>query len=230
MKIRDLRANEIDCRVQTVSDKGFSLLLYKDARVDMDILDETFGIFGWQRIHSRDNANCTILIWDKENKQWISKEDTGTESFTEKEKGLASDSFKRAGFNVGIGRELYTAPFIWISDTSYLKDRNGKKTVYEKFIVKDIEIVDKVITKLTISDSRNKVVFTYDKGNTISPQKETKKPFDKKKAEKCILELIGDNTDLLEKEMELKGIKSFAEADERMLKMLYKDIKARLKK
>lgn len=163
MKIRDLKANEIDCRVQTVSDKGFSLLLYKDARVDMDILDETFGIFGWQRIHSRDNANCTILIWDKENKQWISKEDTGTESFTEKEKGLASDSFKRAGFNVGIGRELYTAPFIWISDTSYLKDRNGKKTVYEKFMVKDIEIVDKVITKLTISDSRNKVVFVYDK-------------------------------------------------------------------
>ena len=51
MKIRDLRANEIDCRVQTVSDKGFSLLLYKSARVDMDILDETFGIFGWQRIH-----------------------------------------------------------------------------------------------------------------------------------------------------------------------------------
>ena len=179
---------------------------------------------------SRDNANCTILIWDKENKQWVSKEDTGTESFTEKEKGLASDSFKRAGTNVGIGRELYTAPFIWIGDTSYLKEKNGKKTVYEKFIVKDIEIIDKVITKLTISDSRNKVVFTYDKGNTTVPQKETKKPFDRKQAEKCILELVGDNTDLLEKEMELKGIKSFAEADERMSKMLYKDIKARLQK
>lgn len=229
MKIRDLRANEIDCRVQTVTDKGFSLLLYKSARVDMDILDETFGIFGWQRIHSRDNANCTILIWDKENKQWISKEDTGTESFTEKEKGLASDSFKRAGTNVGIGRELYTAPFIWIGDTSYLKEKNGKKTVYEKFLVKDIEIIDKVITKLTISDSRNKVVFIFDKNNT-TPQKETKKSFDKKKAEKCILELVGDDTDLLEKEMELKGIKSFAEANEEQMKMLYRDIKARLKK
>lgn len=228
MKIRDLRASEIDCRVNTASDKGFSLLLYKDARVDMDILDETFGVFGWQRVHSRDNANCTILIWDKENKQWVSKEDVGTESFSEKEKGLASDSFKRAGFNVGIGRELYTTPFIWISDTNYLKEKNGKKTVYEKFYVADIEITNKVITKLTICDSRNKVVFTYDKDSAAS--KEIKKPFDKKKAEKCILELIGDNTDLLEEEMQMLGIKSFAEADETKMKLLYKNINMKLKK
>ena len=111
---RYLKANEIDCRVSQINEKGLALLLYKDARVDMDILDETVGAKNWQRKHTRDNANCIIEIWDEDKKEWISKEDTGTESFTEKEKGLASDSFKRAGFNWGIGRELYTAPFIYI--------------------------------------------------------------------------------------------------------------------
>ena len=111
---RTLRASEIDCRISTASQKGVSLLLYKDARVDQNILDETVGPMNWQRSHSRDNANCTVSLWDEEKQQWIAKEDTGTESNTEKEKGLASDSFKRACFNWGIGRELYTAPFIWI--------------------------------------------------------------------------------------------------------------------
>ena len=96
---RDLRADEIDVRISQVGEGWLSLLLYKDARVDMDILDETVGNMNWQRKHLRDNANCIIEIWDKEKGQWISKEDTGTESYTEKEKGLASDSFKRAGFN-----------------------------------------------------------------------------------------------------------------------------------
>ncbi len=76
----------------------------------MDILDETVGVYNWKREHTRDNANCIVSIYDQEKKEWISKEDTGTESNTEKEKGLASDSFKRACVNLGIGRELYTAP------------------------------------------------------------------------------------------------------------------------
>ena len=107
LEFRTLQAGEIDCRIATVTEKGVSLLLYKDARVDQNILDETVGPMNWQRAHSRDNANCTVSIWDGEKQQWISKEDTGTESYTEKEKGLASDSFKRACFNWGIGRELY---------------------------------------------------------------------------------------------------------------------------
>ena len=110
MKFRLLNADEIDCRVSAVSEKGLSLLLYKDARVDMNILDETVGPMNWQRKHTRENSNCVVSIWDGEKNQWIEKEDTGTESFTEKEKGLASDSFKRACFNWGIGRELYTTP------------------------------------------------------------------------------------------------------------------------
>ena len=140
LKFRLLEANEIDCRVASISEKGLSLLLYKDARVDQNILDETVGAMNWQRHHSRDNANCIISIWDDEKKQWVEKEDTGKESFTEKEKGLASDSFKRAGFNWGIGRELYSAPFIWIPATGakITQGNNGKLQCYDRFIVEQI--------------------------------------------------------------------------------------------
>ena len=162
-KFRALKADEIDVRISQVKDNGFTLLLYKDARCDMNILDETVGAKNWQRTHTRDNANCIVSIWDDEKKQWISKEDTGTESNTEKEKGLASDSFKRACFNWGIGRELYTSPFIWVNDTSYIKTNKttGKGAVYERFTVSAIEVSDKkVITSLEIVDSKGKVVFS----------------------------------------------------------------------
>lgn len=168
---RDLKAEEIDVRVATVSEKGISLLLYKSARVDQDILDETVGPFNWQRKHLRDNANCVVEIWDDVKGQWVSKEDTGKESYSEKEKGLASDSFKRACFNWGIGRELYTAPFTWVSkekaniyDTKR-KDKNGN-TIYsttDKFYVEKIEITDKVITGLSIKNNNDKRVFVYKK-------------------------------------------------------------------
>ena len=109
---RTLRADEIDVRVQQVkknnAGKVFAqLLLYKDARVDMRLLDETFGQMNWKRTHEVVDGNmyCTISIWDSEKKEWVSKQDVGVESMTEKEKGQASDSFKRAGFNWGIGRE-----------------------------------------------------------------------------------------------------------------------------
>lgn len=170
-KFRNLKATEIDCRVSQINEKGLSLLLYKDARVDMDILDETVGPMNWQRTHTRDNANCVIEIWDEDKKQWIGKEDTGTESFTEKEKGLASDSFKRAGFNWGIGRELYTAPFIYIpildaknKANFVLEDKNGKKTTKTKFYVEAIEITNKEITGLAIKNNKGKRVFVYKKG------------------------------------------------------------------
>lgn len=114
MEFRTLRENEIDCRISQIASNYCTLLLYKDARVDMNILDETAGSMNWQKRYVRDNANCIVGIWDSEKNQWIEKEDTGTESFSEAEKGLASDSFKRACFNWGIGRELYTTPNIFI--------------------------------------------------------------------------------------------------------------------
>ena len=161
LNFRNLKASEIDVKPQTVKDNGFSLLLYKNARVDMDVLDETVGAMNWQRKHSRENANCIVSIYDEDKKIWVEKEDTGTESFTEKEKGLASDSFKRACFNWGIGRELYTSPFIWISDSKYIKkNKEGKLTLTDKFSVKEITVVDKVITELEIIDSKGTIVFS----------------------------------------------------------------------
>lgn len=161
LNFRTLKASEIDVKPQTVKENGFSLLLYKNARVDMDVLDETVGPMNWQRKHSRENANCIVSIYDEDKKIWVEKEDTGTESFTEKGKGLASDSFKRACFNWGIGRELYTSPFIWISDSKYIKkNKEGKLTLTDKFSVKEITIVDKVITELEIIDNKGVVVFS----------------------------------------------------------------------
>lgn len=164
MKFRTLKASEIDCRVSTVSEKGVSILLYKDARCDMNILDETVGPFNWQRSHSRDNANCIVSIWDKDKSQWVSKEDTGTESYTEKEKGIASDSFKRACFNWGIGRELYTAPFIWVKNGDVtLTQKNNKWTTYDKFVVEQIICEDGKIAALSIRNkSLGKRVFVFD--------------------------------------------------------------------
>ena len=88
-EIRLLKAEEIECRVGTISGKGCSLLLYKDARVDMKILDETYGVGNWQRTHEviNDNLFCTIEIWNDKINQWVKKQDVGTESYTEKEKG-----------------------------------------------------------------------------------------------------------------------------------------------
>ena len=165
---RDLRAEEIECRVAQAKEKGVSLLLYKDARCDQNILDETVGAMNWQRHHNRDNANCVVSIWDEKKSQWIEKEDTGTESNTEKEKGLASDSFKRACFNWGIGRELYTAPFIWVNagDCKRLEidSRSGKWKCFDSFEVSDISIKDKHIVGITIKNCKTgKVVFTMGK-------------------------------------------------------------------
>lgn len=174
LNFRTLKASEIDVKPQTVKENGFSLLLYKNARVDMDVLDETVGAMNWQRKHSRENANCIVSIYDEDKKIWVEKEDTGTESFTEKEKGLASDSFKRACFNWGIGRELYTSPFIWISDGKYIKkNKEGKLALTDKFSVKEITVVDKVITELEIIDSKGMVVFS------TKPKKTKKKEQDK---------------------------------------------------
>jgi hypothetical protein len=154
---RDLRADEIECRVAQAKETGVSLLLYKDARCDQNILDETVGAFGWQRMHTRENANCVVSIWDENKQQWISKEDTGTESNTEKEKGLASDSFKRACFNWGIGRELYTAPFIWIKaeDCTALKSNGQRMQCFDNFKVEKIIIEKKHICAISIINTKS---------------------------------------------------------------------------
>lgn len=171
-KFRDLRADEIDIRVGTVNEKGVTLLLYKDARVDMDILDETVGSGNWQRTHEVINGNLFCNVGIKLDGEWIYKQDVGVESYTEKEKGQASDSFKRACVNWGIGRELYTAPFIWIKagDVNIIKGKDGKPTTKDKFFVEKISIKDKKImgiairNKNVLENNEPKRVFVYTAG------------------------------------------------------------------
>ncbi len=162
--IRLLRADEIECRVATVNEKGVSVLLYKDARVDQKILDEVFGAFAWKRTHQSIDGNlyCTVEIFDKENQIWVAKQDVGTTGYTEKEKSQASDSFKRACFNWGIGRELYSAPFIWVSATKTEIRKNGDRYLCsDRFSVAHIEYnEEREIAGLAIrNDSKGIIVY-----------------------------------------------------------------------
>lgn len=164
---RTLYADEIDVRVGTVGAKGVSLLLYKDSRCDQRVLDESVGALNWQCHYSRDNANCTVSIWDEDKRQWIEKEDTGVESNTEAEKGLASDSFKRACVKWGIGRELYTAPFIFIQARTRPKQGGRGYELENKFEFSDVHVTlieysdARRITALQISDKYGKVIYSY---------------------------------------------------------------------
>ena len=187
-KFRALRADEVECRVSQIDKEDgnwLSLLLYKDARCDQNILDETVGPMNWQRHHSRENANCVVSSWDNEKGIWVEKEDTGTESNTEAAKGLASDSFKRACFNWGIGRELYTAPTIFIrriadsGQVNYdVKQVNGKLQPKADFYVANMEVQNGRITYLRLKNRKqsNKVVFTWGKPGTNLDQQELPLP------------------------------------------------------
>jgi len=189
LKFRTLEAEEIDCRVSQIASNWLTLLLYKDARVDQNILDETIGAMNWQKKYLRDNANCVVSIWDTDKEQWVSKEDTGTESFSEAEKGLASDSFKRACFNWGIGRELYTSPSIIIFPKKEMGkktkklDENGEPTYEPEFFQKENGKYDTKtrfnVDLIRYDDRKNitDLIIKDNKGNTrfASLTKETEK-------------------------------------------------------
>ena len=166
VKFRELRPDEIELRVGTCTSKGFSLLLYKTARTDSNILDEVVGCMNWQSDYKvvNDNLYCSIGIYDEDKKDWVYKWDCGTESYTEKEKGEASDSFKRAGFKWAIGRELYTSPFIWIIGNVEENKKTGKyqpSINVQEIKVKEIEYSNNRICKL-ILERKGIKVFEYD--------------------------------------------------------------------
>ncbi len=173
MEFRKLYAEEIECRIaqihNTKNGKGVSLLLYKDARVDQNILDEVVGPMNWKRSHQLigDRLYCTVEIYDQDKGEWVSKQDVGTESYTEKEKGQASDSFKRACFNWGIGRELYTAPFIYIGEKNCnIYEQNNKFKCNDKFAVEKIlyGISGEIVAISIINTSNDNVrCFVMDK-------------------------------------------------------------------
>lgn len=185
MKFRNLKAEEIDVRVGNCFSWGYTLLLYKDARCDMNILDETLSAENWQRDHKevKGNLYCGVGVWDKDKSQWIWKWDCGVESNTEKEKGEASDSFKRACVNVGIGRELYTSPYIKIFCQMEEVKTKDDKTIYKlpneevkrKFRVKEIAYNEnKEIIKLVIVDNKNVQVFPANNVENTSKAQEKK--------------------------------------------------------
>lgn len=188
MMFRKLKASEIEARVATIKENGCTLLLYKDARVDQNILDETVGCLNWKRSHQLigDRLYCTVEIWDAEKGQWISKQDVGTESYTEKEKGQASDSFKRACFNLGIGRELYTAPFIWIpAGKINLENKNGRITTNDRFSVDTIGYDEEGnINQLSIRNKNKGNMIVYQMGEKVTEEQKDQAEFDNKAEEK----------------------------------------------
>ena len=162
-QIRLLRADEIECRVGTITDKGLSLLLYKDARVDMNLLNETFSPMGWKKSYQSINGElfCTIEVFDENKQQWIGKQDIGTPSFSESEKGRASDAFKRSAFCWGSGIELYSAPFMWLSSDKYKATKTDKGyKVKDTFHVEHIAYNDnREISEITVVNQNGIKVF-----------------------------------------------------------------------
>lgn len=175
-KFRTLNANEIECRVAQAGPKAngawCSILIYKDARVDQKLLDEVIGPMNWKNDYSFIDGNlyCTVSIWDSEKKEWVSKQNVGTESNTEKEKGQASDAFKRACFNWGIGRELYSSPkiFIDLKQGEYSVE-NGKVRCKASFDVREIAYdSERKVCKLIITDRSGNVRFSFNESSSAA--------------------------------------------------------------
>lgn len=240
LKFRKLYATEIDVRVGNCSEKGCSLLLYKDARVDMNLLDETVGQMNWTREHTfkENKLYCKVSIWDEEKKIWVFKEDVGTESNTEQEKGQASDSFKRVCVNWGIGRELYTSPFIWVNlkpEEVKVSEYQGKKKYQLASNIKfNVELIDYDdvgnVCKLAIVDNNGNTRYTYG----CKPAK-VEKPVETKKAETLLtaeeLGMIKGNQSLISKMAEICGGRKYSSLNDNekenvakeMRKFLYVD-------
>lgn len=184
-RFRPLRADELECRINVINESGFTLLIYKDARCDQNVLDETLGKENWQRDHKeiKGSVYCGVAIWDEKKAQWIWKWDCGAESNTEKEKGEASDSFKRACVNWGIGRELYTAPFIYIKGNTQKNGKGKDVPTFRRLEVSEIEYDDGKIIHLVICGD-GQPIFSFDKQSSETSNKE-RKAKSETPAEKC---------------------------------------------
>lgn len=217
-----LSVEDIECRIQSVNDKGAVLLLYKTARADMRILDEVVGAMNWQRHHEVINGNlfCTISIYDADKGQWVSKQDCGVPSNTQGEKGEASDAFKRAGFSWGIGRELYDSPFIWIS---------GKVGKYDRFHVTDIQYdrEKREFTRLTICDDKGKERYRLGT-KTDRPQKDDSTEEERRKKGIEAIEQMARKLpgfDLYEYMGVMTGERSLSRLSVKQLESVYKKLK-----
>lgn len=219
-KKRLLKAEEIECRVgqQTKDKSKYSVLLYKTARTDMDILDEVFGVDNWQVDYSMIGQMlfCTISVWSDVRGCWIRKSSNGTESNMEAEKGQASDAYKRAGFMVGIGRELYSAPKIWLDSSVSPYDLEVNQIEYDES--------DKICT--LVLSAKGKTVYQFRNGKGVAE----KKKVEPQGVDHDTLERIRTIVDKLEFEgknlddiLKFYGVKTIAEIPlEKWEKMLAK--------
>jgi len=168
LEFRPLKAEDVEVRVSQVGKKAVGLLLYKTARTDMALLDETVGPENWQCDYKTIDGKLFCGIGCRfDGGEWVWKWDTGTPSNMEAQKGEASDAMKRAGFKWGIGRELYTAPDIWVDRdkcTRIQQGKNGREQCYDKFVVTDMEVDDGRISMLTICNRSNKMAVVYGVG------------------------------------------------------------------
>ena len=210
MEFRLLKAEEIDVKVGTITKGGVTLLLYKNARVDMAILDETVGAENWQRDHKEVkgnlycgigiNVNYGVPVLSGENnlpvypqEKWVWKWDCGVESaFGDKEKGEASDSFKRAGFNWGIGRELYTSPFIFIPCETEEIQNNGKKAYKIKSAEDSKRIAGLRVEKIEYNDKKEikSITIVDSNGMQVYPQFNSQEIIEKSKKAQAVVDKI----------------------------------------
>lgn len=212
-KLREpLSIEDIEFRVQSINKGGYATILaYKDARVDMNRLDSVVGALNWKREHFDNNTRCKVSIYNSIIKEWVSKEDIGTQSNTEKEKGLASDSFKRACFNWGIGRELYDYPLMQVKLTDKEFNKQTMKPTWD-FKLKEwiwfSEFTNGKLTYLACKDNNGKKRFE----------------FGTKKKPKLTVEQFTATLEKGTKEQVLKVIKQF-DLEEDQLKQLDEKIK-----
>ena len=222
LKFRAMKAEEIEVRIGNINEKGLSLLLYMDARAAALLLDETAGPMNW-RCSYRDINNkmyCSVDIYDTDKKEWVSKENVGTESNTEAEKGEASDALKRAVATWGV-RELYTSPFMWISKENLKnhekKTFNGKDrwVSNDKFKVSDIEIeidgYSRKITKLVITNTSTGAVcfeWSLEKG-----QKKTVSKKEKVEAVTVVMFATDEQIEILERVYKGENLAKLCEAN-----------------
>ena len=224
---RPLDIEDVDFRVQSINNGGYATILaYKDARVDMNRLDEVAGPSKWKKDYSVINNQlfCGVSIYDAETSQWVTKWDVGTESMTEKEKGLASDAFKRACFNWGIGRELYDYPMISIKLNSdeWSKESGRPKQTYNLKIREwrwHSEFTDGKLTFLAAKDQKGAVRYKF---GTLKSQ-ESKGVEDSNSNVKALLKKKKDD-EVLESVEKVGGIVILPDAEKKTLVEEYKAI------
>lgn len=218
MEFRLLNADEVDCKIKQINQYGVLLLLYKDARCDMNILDETVGAENWQRSHEVVNGNLFCNVGIHCENGWVWKQDVGTESMTEKEKGEASDSFKRACFNWGIGRELYTAPKMFVNpkDLKTHKQENGRWTCTDYFTVQDIQYIGRKICFVRIKNEKTNgyIDFGTPAGESIKQEEIAYKVISSEKAKALFETLVkmGTNIETLLDQYHVKSVYDLNEA------------------